>query len=170
MEECTDACWFTRTKLAKLIAYFVGGSARTDHHGSMLAQFDKARKISLLTSRPRSSGSKILRLRIPKLAKIALDQLYTRTCRARDIRPTTCSTQAGADPMSRKTKWGAAQCLLSQQACRRTRHRGRQFATCRFVCLQVALRCASERAPHGLYHFAGVGEASWFGLRTQSSI
>jgi dTDP-4-dehydrorhamnose reductase len=32
------------------------------------------------------------------------------------------------------------------------------------ACLQVVLRCASEpeRAPYGLYHFAGAGEASWF--------
>jgi dTDP-4-dehydrorhamnose reductase len=32
------------------------------------------------------------------------------------------------------------------------------------ACLEVALRCASEpeRAPYGLYHLAGAGEASWF--------
>jgi dTDP-4-dehydrorhamnose reductase len=32
------------------------------------------------------------------------------------------------------------------------------------ACLDVALRCASapERAPYGVYHFAGAGEASWF--------
>jgi dTDP-4-dehydrorhamnose reductase len=32
------------------------------------------------------------------------------------------------------------------------------------ACLDVALRCASEpeRAPYGLYHFAGAGDASWF--------
>jgi dTDP-4-dehydrorhamnose reductase len=32
------------------------------------------------------------------------------------------------------------------------------------VCLEVAMRCASEpeRAPYGVYHFAGAGEASWF--------
>jgi dTDP-4-dehydrorhamnose reductase len=32
------------------------------------------------------------------------------------------------------------------------------------VCLDVALRCAlePERAPYGIYHFAGAGEATWF--------
>jgi dTDP-4-dehydrorhamnose reductase len=32
------------------------------------------------------------------------------------------------------------------------------------ACLDIAMRCASqpERAPYGVYHFAGVGEASWF--------
>jgi dTDP-4-dehydrorhamnose reductase len=32
------------------------------------------------------------------------------------------------------------------------------------VCLDVAMRCASEpeRAPYGVYHLAGAGEASWF--------
>ena len=32
------------------------------------------------------------------------------------------------------------------------------------TCLNVAIRCASEpaRAPYGLYHFAGAGEATWF--------
>ena len=32
------------------------------------------------------------------------------------------------------------------------------------ACLNVAMRCASEpaRAPYGLYHFAGAGEATWF--------
>jgi dTDP-4-dehydrorhamnose reductase len=32
------------------------------------------------------------------------------------------------------------------------------------ACLEVACRCAAkpERAPYGLYHFAGDGEASWF--------
>src|ERR1019366_3127636 len=32
------------------------------------------------------------------------------------------------------------------------------------TCLNVAMRCASEpaRAPYGLYHFAGAGEATWF--------
>ncbi len=32
------------------------------------------------------------------------------------------------------------------------------------TCLDIALRCAREpdRAPYGLYHFAGAGEATWF--------
>jgi dTDP-4-dehydrorhamnose reductase len=32
------------------------------------------------------------------------------------------------------------------------------------ACLDIAVRCASEpqRAPYGVYHFAGAGEASWF--------
>src|SRR5215831_4789848 len=32
------------------------------------------------------------------------------------------------------------------------------------VCLDVAMRCAvePERAPYGIYHFAGAGEATWF--------
>ena len=32
------------------------------------------------------------------------------------------------------------------------------------ACLDIAMRCASEpeRAPYGIYHFAGAGEASWF--------
>jgi dTDP-4-dehydrorhamnose reductase len=32
------------------------------------------------------------------------------------------------------------------------------------ACLDIAIRCASEpeRAPYGVYHFAGAGEASWF--------
>ncbi len=32
------------------------------------------------------------------------------------------------------------------------------------ACLDIALRCAkeSDRAPYGLYHFAGAGEATWF--------
>ena len=32
------------------------------------------------------------------------------------------------------------------------------------ACLDIALRCAAEpeRAPYGLYHFAGAGEATWF--------
>jgi dTDP-4-dehydrorhamnose reductase len=32
------------------------------------------------------------------------------------------------------------------------------------ACLDIAMRCASdpERAPYGVYHFAGAGEASWF--------
>jgi dTDP-4-dehydrorhamnose reductase len=32
------------------------------------------------------------------------------------------------------------------------------------VCLDVAMRCAAEpeRAPYGVYHFAGAGEATWF--------
>jgi dTDP-4-dehydrorhamnose reductase len=32
------------------------------------------------------------------------------------------------------------------------------------ACLHVAMRCASapERAPYGIYHFAGAGEATWF--------
>jgi dTDP-4-dehydrorhamnose reductase len=32
------------------------------------------------------------------------------------------------------------------------------------ACLAIARRCASapERAPYGIYHFAGAGEASWF--------
>jgi dTDP-4-dehydrorhamnose reductase len=32
------------------------------------------------------------------------------------------------------------------------------------ACLDIALRCAEEpdRAPYGLYHFAGAGEATWF--------
>jgi dTDP-4-dehydrorhamnose reductase len=34
------------------------------------------------------------------------------------------------------------------------------------ACLHIAMRCASdpERAPYGVYHFAGAGEASWFEL------
>lgn len=44
--------------------------------------------------------------------------------------------------------------------------RGCPTAACDIAkaCLDVALRCASEpeRAPYGLYHFAGVGDASWF--------
>jgi dTDP-4-dehydrorhamnose reductase len=34
------------------------------------------------------------------------------------------------------------------------------------ACLDIAMRCASdpERAPYGVYHFAGAGEASWFEL------
>jgi dTDP-4-dehydrorhamnose reductase len=34
------------------------------------------------------------------------------------------------------------------------------------VCLEVAMRCAVEpkRAPYGIYHFAGAGEATWFEL------
>jgi dTDP-4-dehydrorhamnose reductase len=36
------------------------------------------------------------------------------------------------------------------------------------ACLDIAMRCASEpeRAPYGVYHFAGAGEASWFELAT----
>jgi dTDP-4-dehydrorhamnose reductase len=32
------------------------------------------------------------------------------------------------------------------------------------ACLDIAIRCASEmdRAPYGIYHYAGAGEASWF--------
>jgi dTDP-4-dehydrorhamnose reductase len=32
------------------------------------------------------------------------------------------------------------------------------------VCLDVTMRCAAEpeRAPYGVYHFAGAGEATWF--------
>lgn len=32
------------------------------------------------------------------------------------------------------------------------------------ACLAIAMRCASEpeRAPYGIYHFAGAGEATWF--------
>ena len=32
------------------------------------------------------------------------------------------------------------------------------------ACLDIAVRCASERdrMPYGIYHFAGAGEASWF--------
>jgi dTDP-4-dehydrorhamnose reductase len=32
------------------------------------------------------------------------------------------------------------------------------------ACLEIALRCAAhpDRAPYGLYHFAGAGEATWF--------
>lgn len=32
------------------------------------------------------------------------------------------------------------------------------------ACLDIAMRCASERdrAPYGIYHYAGIGEASWF--------
>jgi dTDP-4-dehydrorhamnose reductase len=32
------------------------------------------------------------------------------------------------------------------------------------ACLEIALRCAAEpeRAPYGIYHFAGAGEATWF--------
>jgi dTDP-4-dehydrorhamnose reductase len=32
------------------------------------------------------------------------------------------------------------------------------------VCIDIALRCAREpeRAPYGIYHFAGAGEATWF--------
>jgi dTDP-4-dehydrorhamnose reductase len=32
------------------------------------------------------------------------------------------------------------------------------------ACLAIAMRCASEpdRAPYGVYHYAGAGEASWF--------
>ena len=32
------------------------------------------------------------------------------------------------------------------------------------ACLDIALRCAAqpERAPYGIYHFAGEGEATWF--------
>lgn len=32
------------------------------------------------------------------------------------------------------------------------------------ACLEIALRCAAqpERAPYGVYHFAGEGEATWF--------
>ena len=32
------------------------------------------------------------------------------------------------------------------------------------ACLDIAMRCASEpeRAPYGIYHFAGAGEATWF--------
>jgi dTDP-4-dehydrorhamnose reductase len=44
--------------------------------------------------------------------------------------------------------------------------RGRPTAACHVAqaCLDIALRCASdpERAPYGIYHFAGAGEASWF--------
>jgi dTDP-4-dehydrorhamnose reductase len=34
------------------------------------------------------------------------------------------------------------------------------------ACLDIAMRCTSdpERAPYGVYHFAGAGEASWFEL------
>jgi dTDP-4-dehydrorhamnose reductase len=34
------------------------------------------------------------------------------------------------------------------------------------VCLDIAVRCASEpkRAPYGIYHFAGAGDATWFDL------
>lgn len=34
------------------------------------------------------------------------------------------------------------------------------------ACLDIAMRCAAapERAPYGIYHFAGAGEASWFGF------
>ena len=36
------------------------------------------------------------------------------------------------------------------------------------ACLDIAMRCASEpeRAPYGVYHFAGAGEATWFELAT----
>jgi len=36
------------------------------------------------------------------------------------------------------------------------------------ACLDVALSCAAEpkRAPYGVYHFAGAGEASWFEFAT----
>jgi dTDP-4-dehydrorhamnose reductase len=32
------------------------------------------------------------------------------------------------------------------------------------ACLEIAVRCASERAqmPYGTYHFAGAGETTWF--------
>jgi len=32
------------------------------------------------------------------------------------------------------------------------------------ACLDIAMRCASEpeRAPYGVYHFAGAGDATWF--------
>jgi len=35
-------------------------------------------------------------------------------------------------------------------------------------CLDIAMRCTSDpaRAPYGVYHFAGAGEASWFELAT----
>jgi dTDP-4-dehydrorhamnose reductase len=36
------------------------------------------------------------------------------------------------------------------------------------TCLGIAMRCASdkERAPYGLFHFAGAGEATWFEFAT----
>jgi dTDP-4-dehydrorhamnose reductase len=36
------------------------------------------------------------------------------------------------------------------------------------ACLDIAMRCASERevTPYGIYHFAGAGEASWFEFAT----
>lgn len=36
------------------------------------------------------------------------------------------------------------------------------------ACVDIALRCAAEpeRAPYGVYHFAGAGEASWFDFAT----
>jgi dTDP-4-dehydrorhamnose reductase len=44
--------------------------------------------------------------------------------------------------------------------------RGCPTAACDIAraCLDIAMRCASqpERTPYGVYHFAGVGEASWF--------
>ena len=44
--------------------------------------------------------------------------------------------------------------------------RGCPTAACDIAraCLDIAMRCASqpEQAPYGVYHFAGVGEASWF--------
>ncbi len=48
--------------------------------------------------------------------------------------------------------------------------RGCPTAACDIAkaCLDVAMRCASEpeRAPYGVYHFAGAGEASWFEFAT----
>jgi len=37
------------------------------------------------------------------------------------------------------------------------------------VCLDIALRCVAERqrAPYGIYHFAGAGEATWFTFATE---
>jgi dTDP-4-dehydrorhamnose reductase len=46
--------------------------------------------------------------------------------------------------------------------------RGCPTAACDIAkaCLAIAKRCASEpeRAPYGVYHFAGAGETSWFGF------
>jgi dTDP-4-dehydrorhamnose reductase len=48
--------------------------------------------------------------------------------------------------------------------------RGCPTAACDIAkaCLKIAMRCASEpeRVPHGIYHFAGAGEASWYEFAT----